>query len=350
MNQPAWRHALGEIGEATALLRAMLATDVSFEPLPDPQPQEWLALHEEYGQTFGEYRRTVTRPTAMERTIYLQPVDEVRTLSETCLSTLAAFAGAFFGLDVRVLPPLVLEPATLTTRVAPDTGTPQVYAGDILRRLFAGKPANAFCVLGITAHDLYPDPIVTFAFGQASASCRVGICSVARYGPPFCLDGPGQQGAMRRRCCRVIAHEIGHMAGITHCVYFRCLMNGSASLAESERRPLHLCPIDLRKLQWLVGFDLTKRYGLLQQFWRDAGDDQEAAWIAGRRLASTTHWRRLAALFGGRMSSSPAIVDHPDVERLRVAPPKHDAPLVIHPSSASITSRRDLVSGLSRRP
>jgi len=301
VDKPRWQHALGEMRDAAASLRAMLATDVSFEPLPGPQSQEWMAVHEEHGQTFNQYVQALTRPTAAERTIYLQPVDDVGTLSDTCLSSLAVFAGAFFGLDVRVLPPLVMDPSTLTTRVAPDTGNRQVSTGDILSRLFAGKPANAFCVLGITAHDLFPHPIVSFAFGEASASCRVGVCSVARYGPPFCEDAPGRQpGAMRRRCCRVVAHEIGHMAGIRHCVHFRCLMNGSASLAESDRRPLHLCPVDLQKLQWLLGFDLTERYRRLQQFWRDAGDDQEATWIASRLRASTTGWRKLASLVGRR--------------------------------------------------
>jgi archaemetzincin len=111
----------------------------------------------------------------------------------------------------------------------------------------------------------------------------VGVVSVARYGPPFCEDAPGlHPGEMRKRCCRVIAHEIGHMAGIAHCIYFRCLMNGSSSLAESDRRPLHLCPIDLRKLQWLVGFDFAERYRRLLQFWREADDGHEAAWVADR--------------------------------------------------------------------
>jgi archaemetzincin len=287
--------------DASASDRAMLATDVAFEPMPDPQPQEWLAVHEEHGQTFDEYVRTVTRLTAAERTIYLQPVDDVGALSDRCLSTLATFAAAFFGLGVRVLPRLALDPATLTTRAAPDTGTRQVYTGDILRQLLTGKPADAFCVLGITALDLFPHPIVNFAFGEASATCRVGIVSVARYGPPFCEDAPGtQRDAMRRRCCRVIAHEIGHMAGLGHCVYFRCLMNGSASLAESERRPLHLCPIDLRKLQWLLGFDLTGHYRQLQHFWREAGDDQEVSWIAGRLPASTLRWRAFPAAADSR--------------------------------------------------
>jgi archaemetzincin len=282
-----WLDAIGDLVGAPAPVRTMLADAAAVEPLPAPRAQEWLAIHEETGQTFADFARTAVRPPAGARTIYIQPVDTSGALSDTCLATLAAFAGAFFQLDTRVRPPLELDSSLLVTRSAPDRGTPQVYAGDILARLYADKPADAFCVLGITAHDLFPHPIVSFAFGEASATCRVGVVSVARYGPPFCEDAAGgRPGDMRKRCCRVIAHEIGHMAGIAHCIYFRCLMNGSSSLAESDRRPLHLCPIDLRKLQWLTGFDFAERYGRLQQFWRAAGEDAEAAWAANRLQAA----------------------------------------------------------------
>ncbi|MGE5200387.1 MAG: archaemetzincin [Rhodospirillaceae bacterium] len=287
--------ALGAMASAPAAVRRMLESAGAVEPLPTPRGQDWLAIHGECGQTFDEFVRTVVRPPAAERTIYIQPVDTQGALSDTCLSALAAFAEAFFQLKVRVRPLLSLEPSALVTRAAPDAGTPQVYAGDILARLYADKPADAFCVLGITALDLFPHPIVNFAFGEASATCRVGVVSVARYGPPFCEDPPGRQpGIMRRRCCRVVAHEIGHMAGIAHCVYFRCLMNGSSSLAESDGRPLHLCPIDLRKLQWLLGFDFAERYEALHRFWRAAGDEPEAAWVA-ERLRAAAGYRPLMA-------------------------------------------------------
>jgi archaemetzincin len=269
--------------DGPAWLDALDAAGAAVEPLSAPEGQEWLAIHEECGQRFDDFVRTAVRPPAGERTIYLQPVDTAGILSDTCLSALAAFAAAFFQLEVRVRPPLELDASSLVTRAAPDTGTLQVYAGDILARLYAEKPADAFCLLGITARDLYPHPIVSFAFGEASATCRVAVASVARYGPPFCEDAPGRQaGDMRKRCCRVVAHEIGHMAGMAHCVFFRCLMNGSSSLAESDRRPLHLCPADLRKLQWLIGFDFAARYARLQEFWRAAGEGSEAAWAADR--------------------------------------------------------------------
>jgi archaemetzincin len=285
-----WLDALGAMSGAPWAVRAMLASEGAVEPLPEPLAREWLAIHEERGQTFDDFVRATIRPDVSARTIYIQPVDVEGALSDTCLSTLAAFVAAFFQLRVHVLPPLALDQSSLVTRAAPDAGTPQVYAGDILARLYAVKPADAFCVVGITAHDLFPHPIVSFAFGEASATCRVGVVSVARYGPPFCEDAPGRQpGEMRKRCCRVIAHEIGHMAGIAHCIYFRCLMNGSSSLAESDRRPLHLCPVDLRKLQWLTGFDFTERYSRLREFWHAAGEAPEADWMAGRLQAAGGH-------------------------------------------------------------
>jgi archaemetzincin len=278
------------MSDAPPSVRAMIASDDAVEPLPEPGPREWLSLHEEPGQTFDAYVRTAARPVRGERRIYLQPIDTGGALSDACLAMLASFASAFFQLDVRVRPLLILEPSSLLVRPAPDAGTPQVYAGDILARLYADKPGDAFCVLGITAHDLFPHPIVSFAFGEASAACRVGVVSVARYGPPFCGEVPGSPpGEMRRRCCRVIAHEIGHMAGLAHCIYFRCLMNGSSSLAESDRRPLHLCPVDLRKLQWLLGFDFEERYRRLQQFWRGVGEEPEAAWMGDRLRAEAAH-------------------------------------------------------------
>lgn len=37
---------------------------------------------------------------------------------------------------------------------------------------------------------------------------------------------------------------------IQHCIFFHCVMNGSNHLAETDSQPLHICPIDLRKLHY----------------------------------------------------------------------------------------------------
>eukprot|EP00618_Florenciella_parvula_P037384 CAMPEP_0119487530 /NCGR_PEP_ID=MMETSP1344-20130328/13590_1 /TAXON_ID=236787 /ORGANISM="Florenciella parvula, Strain CCMP2471" /LENGTH=144 /DNA_ID=CAMNT_0007522399 /DNA_START=80 /DNA_END=511 /DNA_ORIENTATION=+ len=80
--------------------------------------------------------------------------------------------------------------------------------------------------------------------GEADQDKGTGIFSFARY-----RDGAGatDDSLFTRRCCSVLNHECGHLLGIKHCVYARCLMNGSSSLREAESRPLALCPIDLAK-------------------------------------------------------------------------------------------------------
>ncbi len=52
----------------------------------------------------------------------------------------------------------------------------------------------------------------------------------------------------------------------------------------SYSRPIHLCPVCLRKLQHAVGFDYAARYRALEAFYQRAGLRPEAAWVR-RRLA-----------------------------------------------------------------
>jgi archaemetzincin len=81
---------------------------------------------------------------------------------------------------------------------------------------------------------------------------------------------------MLRRGWKALAHETGHMFGFDHCGWYRYLMNGFNHPAESDARPLHLCPVDLRKLQWSIGFDVVEHYRLLRDFQRQVGFEDEA--------------------------------------------------------------------------
>ena len=235
----------------------------AFEPLSKPGPNDWLANHAEEGQTFEQFvRSNPNRPTPQRRTIYLQPLGTFE------LGPLKEFTEAFFVMPVVVRPPLDLRTARITSRRNPYTGQEQLLTGDILESLRRQLPPDAFCMLGITTIDLYPDPRWNFVFGQASLHDRVGVYSFARY-----------EGSMRRNC-KVIAHETSHMFGIQHCIFFRCVLNGSNHLAESDARPMHLCPVDLRKLQWCVGFDVMERYRRLRDVCDRAGFNNEARWYA----------------------------------------------------------------------
>lgn len=59
-------------------------------------------------------------------------------------------------------------------------------------------------------------------------------------------------------------------------------MNGSNHLQESDARPLSLCPVCLRKLQFSIGFDVVDRYRMLLDFYQRTGFENEAEWVLNR--------------------------------------------------------------------
>ncbi|HEX9160219.1 MAG TPA: archaemetzincin [Thermoanaerobaculia bacterium] len=243
----------------------------AFVPLGTPASGDWLASHREEGQTFPQLEQSgAHRPDSRRHTLYLQPLGTFG-VDAPALETLRRYAAAFFMLDVKLLPAIPLD-ASLTSRSNPYSGQRQVLTGDILNLLRRRLPPDAFCIIGITMDDLYPDPQWNFVFGQASFTERVGVYSFARYG----ADSPQ---VTLRRSCKVLTHETGHMFGVAHCIWFRCIMNGSNHLAESDARPMHLCPVDLRKLQWSIGFDVVERYRRLREVCREAHFDDEVQWL-----------------------------------------------------------------------
>ena len=59
-------------------------------------------------------------------------------------------------------------------------------------------------------------------------------------------------------------------------------MNGSGHLEEDFRQPMFLCPVDLRKLQTLCGFDVITRYKNMAEFFKKHGMKEEEDWVVKR--------------------------------------------------------------------
>jgi len=285
-NDKTIRNAIGDLNGLPAVLQHAFTPDKnSFDPIPEPRPGDWLALHNERGQTFDDFKAAQpNRPAQNQHIIYLQPLGDFAPEKSPSNDKLREFASAFFAMEVKVLPPVKVDGSTFITRRNPFTNNPQILTGDVLDFLKVRIPADAFCVLAITMEDLYPEPSWNFVFGQASVRERVGVYSFARYDPAFYGEprASGYEALLLRRSCKVLAHETGHMFGLAHCTYFNCLMNGSNHLVEADRRPLHLCPVCLRKLQWSIGFDLLKRYSALEGADRANGFTDEADWLTRR--------------------------------------------------------------------
>jgi archaemetzincin len=280
------RAAVGDLNGLPAPLQRAFAPDSpEFESIPKPEPHDWLAVHDEPGQTFDDFKASrPNRPLSARRVIYLQPLGSFAADQSPSIEKLREFAAAFFAMEVKALPPLSLDTSKFTTRRNPYTRNLQILTTDVLDFLKARLRPDAFCVVAITMEDLYPEPSWNFVFGQASLRERVGVYSFARYDPAFYGEARGSnyETLLLRRSCKVLAHETGHMFGLVHCVYFNCLMNGSNHLAESDRRPLHLCPVCLRKLQWSIGFDVLERYRVLEKVCHRDGFADEAGWFSQR--------------------------------------------------------------------
>jgi len=268
-------------------MRRLLTPDEDFAPIRQPGPEDWLVAHPERGQTFDAFcDSAVVHPNPGRSVIYLIPLGSFPDDTSPPLEELRLYTEAYFQLDVKVLAEFHPEPEQFWPRTNKHTHNRQVLTTAIMDFLYTQLPPDAFCLLGVTMEDLYPDPSWNFVFGQAWPERRVGVYSFARYDPAFShKDRPADyRSLLFRRSCKVLAHEVGHLFGLHHCVYFDCLLNGSNSLAETDAAPAHLCPICLRKLRFAVQFDAVVRYRELSGFCHRHGWTDEAEWT-DRQLA-----------------------------------------------------------------
>ena len=75
-----------------------------------PGPNDWLANHDEPGQSFRDYLRCdPTLPTPGRRTIYVQPLGEFTTGQRRAVDLTAEFIGIYFDLPVVIADDLPLS-------------------------------------------------------------------------------------------------------------------------------------------------------------------------------------------------------------------------------------------------
>lgn len=282
--------AIGDVRNLTPDLQRAFAPGDDFEPMPLPGSRDWLAKYPEGGQTFSEFVRS--EPNLLDdqrRLIYLQPLGDFATEFAPSLDKLREFTEAYFTLETKLLPTLTIPADQVTTRIREGTERPQWLAADVLKILEPQLPPDAYCLVGVTLTDLYSYTTTTYVFGQATIKNRTGVFSFARFDPAF-YDDPRPADAetlILRRSCHTLAHEICHIFGMQHCIYFKCPVNGSNNLDESDSRPMQPCPVCLRKLHSTIGFDLIERDRRLVDVYERFGFTEEAMWIK-RRLEHIT--------------------------------------------------------------
>src|SRR5215469_12791404 len=221
------------------------------DPLPPPRPGDWLAEHDEPGQTFAEYLDAhPVRKSDDLHTVYLCLVGDFTEAQRRILALAQDYLALFFDCPVKVNRQIALASIpTRARRTHPSWGDPQVLTGYVLHEVLEPeRPTDALAYVALTATDLWPGRGWNFVFGEANLRERTGVWSVYRNGDP----GQGEA-AFRlalRRTLGTATHELGHILTMHHCTAFLCLMNGSNNQEERDQRSLHLCPVCLCKLCW----------------------------------------------------------------------------------------------------
>jgi archaemetzincin len=245
-------------------------------PLPPSQAGDWLAEHSEPGQTFAEYVDSKpVRKSDKLTTIHLCLVGDFTEAQRRILDVTGDYLGAFFDCPVKVNRQVALASVPARAkRTHPSWGDRQVRTGYLLHEVLEpDRPADALAYLALTASDLWPGKGWNFVFGEANLRERVGVWSIYRNGNPesdfqVCL----------RRTLSTASHETGHILGLWHCTAYSCLMNGSNHQAEKDRRPLHLCPVCLRKLCWNLRVEPVPYLRKLESLGRQNGLGPEHQW------------------------------------------------------------------------
>ena len=257
-------------------LEAITAAMEKLRPLAaklgKPGPSDWLACHEEPGQTFEQYRACKpVRPTSARRTLYVQPLGAFTEMERKVVTLTADFMGRYFALPVKVLDDLPLSLVPKSARRGYEvTGDEQIRTGYVLDEVLKPRlPRDAVAYIALTTSDLWPGPGWNFVFGQASLRDRVGVWSIHRFGTP-----EGDAAAFRLcllRTLKVATHETGHMFSMYHCTAWQCNMCGSNHMKEADATPLALCPECVAKLWWITGADPVGRYRKLAEFCKAQG-------------------------------------------------------------------------------
>ena len=288
--------ALGAAIPVTALDAEVVASvavedTVGFDELSVARPGEWRARFDEPHVTFEEYvDGGPVRADDERRILAFVPAGEFEPVEGAVMEATIRFCGIWFELSTRRLPPLELpesDDGFVRTVHNSFTGEdePQIHTTWFLRQQLPRRlPDDAVTLTAVTMTDLYPGEGWNYVFGEALLQGRVGVYSLRRHFPEFWGEPDTQEARVLalRRSLKLVTHEVGHTFGLEHCVRYRCNMNGSNSLSESDGAPLHLCPDCLAKLRWNRGFDTLERYARLEEFFATHGLTEEAEWVRTR--------------------------------------------------------------------
>eukprot|EP01084_Bolivina_argentea_P112089 199941_1 len=150
---------------------------------------------------------------------------------------------------------------------------------------------NGYCIIGITNEDIFEkDSGWGILRGRAFGGSSVAVFTSYEYNN----DNNSLKNDKLLMLLNTMAHELLHCFGQDHCVFYSCVMNAWSDVIDEYKNnnndnnknnivsvsPMHLCPIDLKKLNIInPTFNILKRYEMLFPFYEKYGMVQQIKWL-----------------------------------------------------------------------
>ncbi|HVR40979.1 MAG TPA: archaemetzincin family Zn-dependent metalloprotease [Thermoanaerobaculia bacterium] len=116
----------------------------------------------------------------------------------------------------------------------------QYHSTAIIEQL-AKRNGDGTVIIGITPLDLYI-PILTFVFGEAQLGGSCAVVSYHRLHQQF-YGLPADELLLTERLEKEAVHEAGHVAGLTHCDDYECVMASSHAVEWLDLKGLAMCSV-----------------------------------------------------------------------------------------------------------
>jgi archaemetzincin len=267
--------------------------DTCYGEISIPKSSEWLWEHKETGQTYKSYiTGMINSPSKSHNTVYIKNLDSGLSdsfLTDDMLEHLRLLIEIYYpGVKAKFMTDdSNFESLGIKKRM---NGYLQYHAGEAIEKISKLIPKDGIIVIGLTAYDLYPREEWNFVFGLADKLSGCGIFSFRRYHDELAESFQGDENIsfidfITKLAGKIMLHETGHLFGLSHCIYFKCLMNGSNHLQENLSKPFEICPVCLRKIVGNLKCDVIRRFeGLAEGLTRINATlyEEEIKWYTDR--------------------------------------------------------------------
>jgi len=236
-----------------------------YKDIAYPKRDNWLSKYgNEETQTYKDFLTIMNKSIKEKNTIFLLNLDNGLNNLENSYINDGLFKN--FILLIQLYYPGVkaqilegnhnLETLQITKR-SHDNAYDSV---DVLRKISKIKPSNGMLIMGITSYDLFQKSF-DHVYGLANLQTNSGVISFKRFWEHFSkIKNISVIDSVIKLGGQTLLHEIGHIFGMNHCVYFNCNMNGSNGIEEALSQSFELCPVCLRKMFGMLNFDILNRF------------------------------------------------------------------------------------------